>query len=557
MPMQFNYSRRHLSAGEARLERILEILPGAVSWSIIIGFSVLSFVKPQFAAALMIAFMLYWVLRLIYMNIFLVASYVRRHIEEGTDWMERIGGIDRLDTYLGELCERAPGRDLKTKISMRIHCRQLMDLKKAGSAPPRSDDICHLVIIPVVREPREIVEPGIIAAREGTFPSRRILIVIALEEIAPEEIKKDAHELSRKHKDAFLDFLVVVHPKNREGEARVKGANATYAAREAARYFEGRKTPPENIIVSCFDADTVPQRDYFSCLTYAYLVTPERTRRSYQPIPVYHNNIWEVPGFARIIDIGTSFFELIEATNPKKLVTFSSHSMSFKTLIDVGFWPVDMVSDDSAIFWKAFIRYDGRYQTIPIYTRVSMDIAVGRNARETFRAIYGQKRRWAWGIENFPIVMRAFLKSKTISLYNRLTYGYKMFDTFISWSTWSFLLALVSWLPAVFANREFATSTVYYTAPRIRSIIFGLASIGIIVCMIISIMMLPRGRKERGIVRTLLHVREWLSIPVIILVFSAIPALDAQTRLMTARYMEFGVTEKYRRKNAQPVEKSQ
>ena len=27
--------------------------------------------------------------------------------------------------------------------------------------------------------------------------------------------------------------------------------------------------------------------------------------------------------------------------------------MSFTALVEIGYWPVDMISDDSAVFWKA------------------------------------------------------------------------------------------------------------------------------------------------------------------------------------------------------------
>ena len=39
---------------------------------------------------------------------------------------------------------------------------------------------------------------------------------------------------------------------------------------------------------------------------------------------------------------------------------------------------------------------------------------------------------------------------------------------------------------------------------------------------------------------------EWCFVPVVAIVLSAIPALDAQTRLMTGNYLEFWVTEKKR-----------
>jgi len=69
------------------------------------------------------------------------------------------------------------------------------------------------------------------------------------------------------------------------------------------------------------------------------MICPDRLCASFQPVPVYHNNIWHVPGFARVVETGSSFYQLIECTNPEKLVTFSSHSMSFKALVEVNYWP--------------------------------------------------------------------------------------------------------------------------------------------------------------------------------------------------------------------------
>ena len=68
-----------------------------------------------------------------------------------------------------------------------------------------------------------------------------------------------------------------------------------------------------------------------------------------------------------------------------------------------------------------------------------------------------------------------------------------------------------------------------------------------IVCMIISLLLLPRKKIKYGFFKKILHVFEWLLIPVILLFLSALPALDALTRLMFGRYMEFWVTEKYRK----------
>lgn len=510
--MDYEYSRFKIPDDEKALERFLEILPGALSWTIIIGMVVLSFVRPMSAAVVMIAFLVYWLLRLIYMNIFLVASYLKLAKEKDTDWMERIKSIDT-----------------------------------SAVRSPKFDDIYHVVIVPVINENRRVVESGIKGLKTGDYPLKKALFMIALEEVAADGVKKDIEDLRNEYKDIFLDFIIAVHPAGLSGEMRTKSANTAFAAKQAAEYLKEKKIPYENVIVSDFDADAIPSRNYLSCLTYHFMTTPDRTRTGFQPIPLFHNNIWDVPPFARILDIGTSFFQLIEATNPEKLVTFSCYSMSFKALVDAGYWQVDMIPEDSGIFWKSFIRFDGEYRVVPIYTTVSMDIVTGPTLGKTLLNIYKQKRRWAWGVENFPVVIRAFLKADKIPLFKKISYGYKLLDSFISWATWSFLLTFVSWLPAVLASREFASSTAYYTIPRINGTIFSLASFGLVVCAVISLLLLPRRRKRAGIIKRAGHVLEWLFIPVTILSLSSLPALDAQTRLMFGKNLAYWAAEKFRK----------
>ncbi len=504
--MSFRYSKNQLEGREAKLQRILEILPGATSWTILIGMVLLTFWKPVWAAVLVISFDLYWLLRLLYMTFFLVLSYVRLSMENQTDWMAKIGGLDTMD----------------------------------------SRDIRHVVIIPVAKESRDVFEPGIRSLAHQQFPAKQILVVLAVEERATEEIKKAALAVQQRHRSFFLDFLVTFHPDGLPGEARVKGANATYAAKAAARELEQKGIPLEKVIVSCFDADTVVSPHYVPCVTYQFMVCPQRTRASFQPIPVYHNNIWEVPGFSRVLDVGSSSFQLIEATNPEKLVTFSSHSMSFKALVEIGYWPVDMISDDSAIFWKAFLHYEGDYRVVPMYVTVSMDVAASDSWQKTVINVYRQKRRWAWGVENFPIVMRGFLQSKKLPLSKKITSGFKLFESNVAWATWPFLLGVISWLPAFFAGLEFSNSVVYYTAPRITGTIFRLASISLLTTILLSFSILPKARTKNPLLTKIGHAMEWLLVPVTAVFLSALPALDAQTRLMMGRYMEFWVTDKKR-----------
>jgi cellulose synthase/poly-beta-1,6-N-acetylglucosamine synthase-like glycosyltransferase len=402
------------------------------------------------------------------------------------------------------------------------------------------------VIFPVAKESRRVLQPSVESLVRQAFPTSRMLVILAVEERAPDEVKQGARELQQRYRGKFLELLVTIHPSGLPGEARVKGANASYAAKAAAAYFERQGIAFERVIVSCFDADTVVSPSYFGCLTYSFLMCPDRTRASFQPIPMFHNNIWDTPGFTRVLDIGSSFFQLVEATNQEHLVTFSSHSMSFKALVDVGYWPVDMISDDSAIFWKALIHYDGDYRVVPMYVTLSMDAVNAGTWWKTVVNVYQQKRRWAWGVENFPIVMRAFLRADRIPLVTRARHAFKLFAGQIAWATWAFLLTVISWLPALFAGREFSDSVLYYSAPRITAIIFHVSGLALVVTIVLSLYLLPKPGPHYRFLQRVAHAIEWLFIPLIATLLSALPALDAQTRLMLGRYMEFWVTDKAR-----------
>ncbi len=537
----FVYSKYAVTASERRMERFFEVFPGLCSWTVLAGMTVLTFVNPLLAAILIIIFDFYWVLRLFYMTFFLLVSYGRLSAEAAIDWNARVCGID------AALAQAANHEDFDTQSSLSQSERKIIRrLVQSGAQPPRLEEIYHAVIFPVFSESAEIIESALNGLLGNNFPSSRMVVVIALEEAAGAGLRGAIEAVCAGKRSLFHHLVVVVHPQGRQGEARVKGANTTCAAQYLAGYFQESEIEYERVIVSCFDADTIVSRQYFSCLTYHYMMSARRTRCSFQPIPVYHNNIWEVPSFARVLEAGASFFQLVEATNPEKLVTFSSHSMSFQALVEVGYWPTDMISDDSAIFWKAYIHYEGDYRVVPIYVTVSMDVANSGTWWKTAVNVYKQKRRWAWGIENFPIVMRAFLKKNKIPKVDRFRMAFKMFEGHLAWATWPFLLVVIGWFPAVFAAAEFSNSVLFYSSQRITSIIFSLAWVALWMTIVISLLMLPKKKTKFPLWKRVRHAIEWLLIPVYGIFFSAMPALDAQTRLMLGKHMEFWVTEKKR-----------
>jgi len=74
--------------------------------------------------------------------------------------------------------------------------------------------------------------------------------------------------------------------------------------------------------------------------------------------------------------------------------------------------------------------------------------------------------------------------------------------------------------------------------------IFNLASFSLITSIVLSLLLLPKKKEKHPIFKRIGYAFEWLLIPFTMVFLSALPSLDAQTRLMLGKYMTFWVTDK-------------
>jgi len=265
---------------------------------------------------------------------------------------------------------------------------------------------------------------------------------------------------------------------------------------------------------------------------------------SYQPIPVYNNNIWQAPSLARLVEISSSFCQMIESMRLEKFVTFSSHSMSFKTLVDIDYWPVDMVSDDSVIYWKAFLFYQGNYRVVPMYITVSMDVAYSNSFFKTIQMQYKQKRRWAWGVENFPFLVSAFLTENEIPLLKKIRRSLHLLESHVTWAVWAIILVFIGPLPIILGGAFFSQMSIGYNLPKITGLLFNFTFGASLAWIVLSRIILPPRPKEVSWTKNVIMILEWIMVPLIILILGSLPALDAQTHLLFGKYMEFNPTQK-------------
>ncbi|MCA9361127.1 glycosyltransferase family 2 protein [Candidatus Kaiserbacteria bacterium] len=493
-----------LTGKQRRLYRALEIFPGAFSWITLIGVILLSNYAPFIAAYFIIAFAIYWVLKTAFLTYHLRHNWRRLRHHLSLDW--------------GHLIERFS-----------------------------YDHIYHLVVLPFYNEPEDIIDATLRSLSEVSYDKKNILVVLATEERAGESAKALAEKMKERWGGTFGSFLITTHPADIVGEVAGKGSNATYAIKQAKELLlDSHGIRYNHTLVSIFDIDTVLYRDYFNCLIWHFMTAKRPLKTSFQPVPIFNNNIWEAPAIARVVAMSSTFWEMVQQERPERMATFSSHSVSFEALREVGYWQSNMVSEDSRIFWNLYIANNGEYDVVPMSYPVSMDANVTTTLWGTVKNIYRQHRRWTYGVENFPYVMYHFIQNKKIPLRKRIIIIFQQAEGYWSLVTNPIMLFILGWAPIFLGTQEFHQTVLSYQLPLMVRDLLIFAMFGLVVSSVISLTMLPPRPKEKSRLRYIVLAVQWVLVPITMIIFSAIPGLDAQTRLMLGKYMGFWVTPKTR-----------
>ncbi|MCR4328712.1 MAG: glycosyltransferase family 2 protein [Patescibacteria group bacterium] len=533
--------------------RFFELLPGLLAWGTFIFLGIASYFLPRAVGIFVVLFDVYWLLKSVYLSIHMRAAFRKMRANMKVDWVAKLKELEPV-TY-GKITDNE-----EKDFSLVIH---------------HWSDVYHLIIFPIYREPYEVVRESFESLVQTTYPKERLLVVLATEERAYEEVRETVARVKSEFGGLFGGFLITTHPANLEGELSGKGSNIAWATREAQRLLVdplvlrnansesfahvsqhgeiNARRLYENILVSAFDIDTQAPPDYFARLTHAFVSVPDPHHAIYQPIPLFTNNIYHAPFLARVVAFSATFWQMMQQARPERLTTFSSQSVPLSVLLDVGFWHKDVVSEDSRIFWQAYLHYGGDFRVEPLHFPVMMDANVASGFWKTMRNIYLQQRRWGWGVENVPYILNGFFRPHNESIpvprAKRRYWTFHVVEGFHSWATNILIIFFLGWLPTLIGGNQFRTTLLSYSIPEVTRILMFLAMIGIVTAVVLSISLLPPRpawfrRRHMSIL-----ILEWLLMPLTLIVFGALPALEAQTRLMLGGKWRLGfwVTPKSRK----------
>ncbi len=486
------------------LYRCLEILPGLASWSTLIGVVLMSIYAPFVAAYFVIAFAIFWVLKTAFLSYHLRYNWKRLKHHMQLDW--------------SQLIERFA-----------------------------YDHMYQLVILPFYKEPEEVIAATLQSIVDTNYDKKNIIIVLATEERAGEDAQNIAQKMKTRWADTFGFFLVTTHPKDIEGEMAGKGSNATWAAEQARKHvLDPHGIRYNHTLVSIFDIDTVLYKDYFNCLIWHFMTCERPLKSSFQPVPIFNNNIWEAPAVARVVAMSSTFWEMIQQERAERMSTFSSHSVSFQALYEIGYWQTNMVSEDSRIYWNLLLANNGTYDVVPLSYPVSMDANVSTSLWSTLKNIYKQHQRWTYGVENFCYIVYHFTQNKKIPLRKRISISLQQAEGYWSLVTNPIMLFILGWAPIFLGGQEFHQTVLSYNLPIMVRDLLIVAMFGLVVSSLISLTLLPPRPPHKSRLLYVVLAVQWILVPATMIIFSAIPGLHSQTRLMFGKYMGFWVTPKTR-----------
>jgi glycosyltransferase involved in cell wall biosynthesis len=489
-----------LSHPKDRFYRLLEIVPGFFSWSLILFPVWGSFFIPIAVAYYIIAFDVYWLYRSASTAFLAVLSYFRIKAAQKYQWMADVRGFG--------------------------------DWKK----------LHHIVILPNYKEPLHILRQTLNALNAQTFPRKRISVVLAFEEREGDRAKEKAKQLKQEYQGIFGNFLTTFHP-DLPNEVKGKSSNTAWAAKRAKQLIVKRqKLDPDFVTMTSEDADARLHRDYFANLSYKFLDLPNRYLLIFQPAILYYNNIWKAPAPVRVFSTSASIVQMSLLNRRDRLINFSTYSTSYRLLNKIGFWDVDVIPEDYRLFFKAYFATGGNVEVEPIFLPVFAHAALSTSFWKSMKNQYEQVKRWAWGVSDDPYLIKRWLTTPGVPFWDKTLRVLKVIEDHFLWPVNWFAVTLGATLPPLL-NQDFARTILGKRLPQTSSAILTLSLFFLLIMILIDWKQRPRDESVT-FGKRIFGLLEFVLLPLVGFFFTALPGLDAHTRLMMGRYIEYRVTEK-------------
>lgn len=569
--------------------RILESLLGLVSISFLSLLFLLAIFSPVILAVFLISYSFFMVLKTGLHGIYTIYTYKHLRRMEIIDWQKLLNLMesdkDQAFDFLQQLKNQYSDKiDWSQKFSKYIFQYN----KVLGTKYENPKSVVHVPIFAVYNESPEIIERSLEKIFSNGYNLENIIVVISQEDRAG----KESHKLLEQHlknlkwvnlnylpevdletiynpdhtgenvnlnpkkyenikiSKSSLNVLLTYHPDGLEGEIRGKASNEDWAGRGASLYIKATNQDPEKVVLTSLDSDSRVGKNFFSMLSFNFCLNQDRHKSGFQPLPVYTNNFFSSNLFPRLVATNTTIWYMIQSTLLDELHFFANYSVPLSVLRKIDFWNREVIAEDSLLFAKCFVKFEGDFLVHPFYGTFEGDAVEGEDYLEALVNQYKQLQRWAWGgIEGFPYKFYNFFidpVGKKIPLKKRLKMIRIEFLNHFFWATLPLVFSVVAFLPELIAPQSFKESTI-----QINLWIFGqyftwLSFIFLIIAGYISFKYIAKKATKNFKAQWyhwFLVSMQWLVSPMIF-VFMGPPALDVQIRGILGKYLGYWVTPK-------------
>jgi cellulose synthase/poly-beta-1,6-N-acetylglucosamine synthase-like glycosyltransferase len=482
-----------------KTKRSLELLPGFLSWMIILSPVWGSLLIPTLLAYFILFFDVFWFYKSYSLVINAYRSSKKIKKSEKEDWLKK--------------------------------AKELPHFKK----------INHILIIPNYKESVEKMRDTLENLTHQTMPLEKIHVVLAMEE-REKEAKEKANQIIKEFKGKFGSMFATYHP-DVEGEVKGKSSNEAFAGRQAhERLFVKGKLDIDYATISSVDVDSIFHKQFFSYLSYKFLIDPRRYHKFWQSATVFYNNIWKVPAPIRVVSFFSSLWRTSLLVQGDRLITQSTYSLSMKMLRDIGFWDTDVIPEDYRIFFKAFFKLKGQAWVEPIFLKTSMDAPYSHGYINSLKNKYHQERRWSWGVSDDPLFIKWWLTVPNVPFVRKTAMLYHvLLDHFLWPVNWFIITIAANIMPII--NPAFSRTALGYSLPKLAGFILTSCILAIVAMMFIDYKNRPEN-VNLPLRRKLFFPLEFILMPIVGFFLSALPALISHTQLMLGKRMEYKVTEK-------------
>lgn len=479
--------------------RFLEIIIPATSWAIITMPFWLSFWHPAIVAYFVVLFGIYWFYKSASLAINALRSYLTLSSHIKVDWLS----LAR-----------------KNKLYKNIH---------------------HIIIIPEFKEPFHILRRTFNNLVKQDFPKKQISVVLATE-ARDENAQRTGKILKQEFGRRFAHFWVTKH-KLKPHEVAGKSSNMACAGRWVAEKLKSLGFNLKNVTVTSCDSDALLHPKYFSYLTFKFINDPERDYHFYQAGIMFYSNIWKVPLPGRVLNTIGSIFNLSLLSQGLRLINFSTYSLSLKTAKEVGFWGVNVIPEDYHMFFKTYFKKGQKVKVVPIFLPILVQAALSTNFFRTMINQYEQHKRWAWGVSDVPNVIKSYFTKPAIPFWDKTLRLLNLLEGHLVWPIHWFILTLGSTIPPLI-NPQFGRTALGHNLSQISSAILTISIVFLLVIIFLDIKVKPPRPQEFARWKIPFLYLQWVTLPIVSFFLSTLPGLDAHTRLMLGKRLEYRVTEK-------------